>query len=782
MSLKEKMTALADAVRHKANRSDTLTIDAMTAAVNGLVVGTPSTQTLTVNPTKEQQTFSSSDLGENTYYSTVTVNAIPSEYVITNDATAAYEDILEGKTAYVNGVKVTGRMKEYDDFQTILTPSKPYATSGPGHYQLVTVQVESTTADFTPSKEFQYFEGNKEGLFLSSVTVAPIPAEYIVVTKKSLEVTPSYSTQVFNAINEGSDVFYDKVTVASIPAEYINTADATATEGTIIEGKTAYVKGEKVTGTYIELSEDDVRVGARFGANNTFGGEKIGRFTLDATAEPTDILPGKTAYVLGVKVTGMMPVKAAETYTPGTADITIPADTYLSGAQTIKGDNDLTAGNIRTGVSIFNVEGTFTADATAISSDIAGGKTAYVKGEKIVGTATGASGYNQRTTVSNQHMVQVLGKAAQIPTPSNRQGCFSLNNDIVYYINNGIYRELTPIGNITYLVGGCWPNDSRGYGISDGKVYHFWYDSQRINEKWVYGVFSRLVTPDLSNVSELVITNGDRFLCREGETLYAGHSDGSNVIPVSGVSAGRILNYDASSKATVITTSGDIARVEWWEEEPYSYISESDRGNGNPFTNVNYQASDEYGYDGASYMLAFRETGFWYKEVSWEDRQWVQASGVPDLIKTNWLGRCVTSREETYSYDEETGEENWGYIIKQSEVALHIDTSGRLWKISAKCTEDGTPDGIAFTQVGTDSDWTYVHPSISSNRSVNNNTFAQKGGKLIRLITDTAPDMGITWEEYAFSPDGKLISTQDGNYLFSLKDVVIDYTRAGGMI
>ena len=283
-------------------------------------------------------------------------------------------------------------------------------------------------------------------------------------------------------------------------------------------------------------------------------------------------------------------------------------------------------------------------------------------------------------------------------------------------------------------------------------------------------------------MEELVIANGDRFICRQGDTLYAGHSDGSKVLPVSGVSAARILNYDASDKATVITTSGDIARVEWWDEEPFADISETDRSNGNPFTNVNYQASDEFDVEGAAYMLAFRETGFWYKEIGWGDHQWVQASGVPDLIRTNWLGRCVTSMEESYSYDEETGEENWGYIIKQSEVALHIDTEGHLWKICAKCTADGDPDGLTFAQVGTDSDWTFVPSTVSSNRNVSSNTFAQKGGKLIRLITDGEPEMGITWEEYPFSPNGKMIASQDGNYIFSLENKTVDYTRAGGMI
>ena len=53
--------------------------------------------------------------------------------------------------------------------------------------------------------------------------------------------------------------------------------------------------------------------------------------------------------------------KAAATYTPGTSNQTIGANQYLSGAQTIKGDSKLVAGNIRSGVSIFGVTGTVVA-------------------------------------------------------------------------------------------------------------------------------------------------------------------------------------------------------------------------------------------------------------------------------------------------------------------------------------------------------------------------------------------------------------------------------------
>lgn len=51
--------------------------------------------------------------------------------------------------------------------------------------------------------------------------------------------------------------------------------------------------------------------------------------------------------------------KAAQTYTPSTTVQTIAANQYLSGAQTIAGDADLVAANIRSGVEIFGVTGTY---------------------------------------------------------------------------------------------------------------------------------------------------------------------------------------------------------------------------------------------------------------------------------------------------------------------------------------------------------------------------------------------------------------------------------------
>lgn len=61
-----------------------------------------------------------------------------------------------------------------------------------------------------------------------------------------------------------------------------------------------------------------------------------------------------------VIVEAISPIKMAATYTPTTTNQTIAANQWLDGAQTIKGDANLIPGNIKNGVSIFNVTGTYT--------------------------------------------------------------------------------------------------------------------------------------------------------------------------------------------------------------------------------------------------------------------------------------------------------------------------------------------------------------------------------------------------------------------------------------
>lgn len=119
-----------------------------------------------------------------------------------------------------------------------------------------------------------------------------------------------------------------------------DTSDATAVAGDLRQGKTAYAKGTKLVGTLVPLD------------------------TTDANAVATDILAGKTAYVNGVKVTGSIASQKAQTITPAVTAQTIEAGKYLAGAITISGDANLLAENIKSGVTIFGVVGTYTG-ATA---------------------------------------------------------------------------------------------------------------------------------------------------------------------------------------------------------------------------------------------------------------------------------------------------------------------------------------------------------------------------------------------------------------------------------
>ena len=88
--------------------------------------------------------------------------------------------------------------------------------------------------------------------------------------------------------------------------------------------------------------------------------------TQDATAAVAEILEGKTAYARGTKLTGTMPNKGAVSGTIATKDAyTIPMG-FHDGSGTVSIDATesakIVAGNIKSGVTILGVEGTFAGE------------------------------------------------------------------------------------------------------------------------------------------------------------------------------------------------------------------------------------------------------------------------------------------------------------------------------------------------------------------------------------------------------------------------------------
>ncbi|WP_313342488.1 hypothetical protein [Sedimentibacter sp.] len=104
-------------------------------------------------------------------------------------------------------------------------------------------------------------------------------------------------------------------------------------------------------------------------AGVTVGGI-AGNFTADATATAAQMLASVTAYVNGVKITGTIPSKADQTYTPSTINQTIAANQYLSGIQIIQGSPNFLEENIKDGVNMWGKIGKLVENFTA--SDFVG--------------------------------------------------------------------------------------------------------------------------------------------------------------------------------------------------------------------------------------------------------------------------------------------------------------------------------------------------------------------------------------------------------------------------
>ena len=217
----------------------------------------------------------------------------------------------------------------------------------------------------------------------------------------TLGTTRSVGTVSYDGTNIVGAYLYKASTYVSATSTYSDTAYSyTYANGTLtITSDGATTGGYFVSGITYRLIyiTDTLTPGETGGSGGTSGTD-----TSDATAVAADILKGKTAYVKGVKVTGTIESQAAQTITPGTTDKTIASGKYLTGTQTIKGDSNLKAENIKKGVSIFGVSGSLEeSSGTQLPDDAIAIR--IVKNEEA-STQVG-SGYNLSVTYGDELII-----------------------------------------------------------------------------------------------------------------------------------------------------------------------------------------------------------------------------------------------------------------------------------------------------------------------------------------------------------------------------------------
>jgi hypothetical protein len=144
--------------------------------------------------------------------------------------------------------------------------------------------------------------------------------------------------------------------------------------------------GNKITGTIatktasnLSASGATVTVPAGYYASQaTKSVATATQATPSISVSSAGLITASTTQTAGYVATGtksatkQLTTQGAQTITPGTADKTIASGRYLTGTQTIKGDANLVAGNIKSGVSIFGVAGSMKTGAD-LNFEVVGG-------------------------------------------------------------------------------------------------------------------------------------------------------------------------------------------------------------------------------------------------------------------------------------------------------------------------------------------------------------------------------------------------------------------------
>lgn len=615
------LSDIADAIRYKTSLQKTYKPSEMANAINSISGGGGITPTGTINitengshdvttyatanvqvsggstinnqnksvtPTTSIQTLNA-DAGY-TGLGTVTVNAIPSEYIIpsgtlsiTSNGTVNVTQYASASVAVPGGSTINNQDKTVDALITsVLTVNADSGYTGLGTVTINavgegTIATPATSITANPSISLDTTNGLITASAIASKSVTPslstagyVSSSYGTLTAGTISVSGSNSLQLTtvsaNTITPteseqtavASNVYtLGTIKVGAISSTYVGSGITrqSSTNMTVSTNTVTAPAGYYSTSASKSIPNGSATTPATtITANPTISVSSSGLIT--ATASKTQgVTPTVSAGYVSSGTSGTITVsgtntsqlttKSATTYTPTTTNQTISSGTYLTGTQTILGDENLVAGNIKKNVSIFNITGSYEGSGGG------GGLTVAT----ATATPSSASASISFAGLSGEPTSFVVVSASDLATGASPYKTAS----VVFDGTNIIGQEITNISNaqVTYVSSGWSKSYSSGTLTITGTGTNFQANQYKLI--YTYGG-SDIETKDVqvgSGVTSITFTGLD------DEPSYFSCIFKSDFSTSSGYTRTICVVYDGTNTYGMEMGSGAQATEHW---------------------------------------------------------------------------------------------------------------------------------------------------------------------------------------------------------------------------